>query len=229
VPVLAEILSDLDVPAVMRATGIRRPDASESRMAAITTDLIEAVRNTDLLEPAMTSRRYLISGFTESGITLGGGVTLHGEALRECCAEALELAVMVCTIGGGLEQKVDDFFADAEPLRSLILDTIGNLALESVVSQGCAQIRREVLPAGYQSGGPVFPGEAGFPITEQPQLLSLADAAWTGISLTHGGMMLPRKSLSMVIGIGPEMKSGVTAHSCDRCQQRGRCHHQVLA
>jgi hypothetical protein len=69
----------------------------------------------------------------------------------------------------------------------------------------------------------------GFPITEQWQMLNLVPAGEIGVSLTPIGMMMPRKSISMVIGMGSEMPTWTQAEVCARCNLRKTCPYKIHA
>jgi len=67
----------------------------------------------------------------------------------------------------------------------------------------------------------------GFPIGEQPQLLKLAAAANIGVSLTAAGVMVPRKSASAVIGLGPGMPAWTKTGECARCHLKETCRYRL--
>ena len=67
----------------------------------------------------------------------------------------------------------------------------------------------------------------GFPLTEQWNLLGLVNTDEIGVSLTASGVMVPRKSVSMVMGIGPKMTRWTEAEGCARCSLRKTCHYKV--
>jgi hypothetical protein len=48
-----------------------------------------------------------------------------------------------------------------------------------------------------------------------------------GVNLTSSGIMVPRKSASMVIGIGPQVKTWTRAEVCARCGLRNTCSYRI--
>jgi len=68
----------------------------------------------------------------------------------------------------------------------------------------------------------------GLPITEQPHLLTLTHAEEIGVSLTSSGIMVPRKSTSLVISIGGQMETWSQADICRRCNLAENCPYSVL-
>jgi hypothetical protein len=67
----------------------------------------------------------------------------------------------------------------------------------------------------------------GFPISEQWRLFELVPAEEIGVSLTPYGIMIPRKSISMVIGIGLQMTIWTQAEVCARCNLKETCLYRI--
>ena len=64
-----------------------------------------------------------------------------------------------------------------------------------------------------------------WPVEEgQPQIFRLLGEAGAAVRLTPSYMMIPRKSLTMIMGIGVEMKSA--GRTCDFCAMRESCRYQ---
>jgi cobalamin-dependent methionine synthase I len=88
---------------------------------------------------------------------------------------------------------------------------------------------QEAATRGYRTGGIISPGMPGFPVTEQKHLFELVPAREIGVSLTRGGVMVPRKSSSMLIGMGPQLKHETTAALCNRCRLQKTCQYRAPA
>jgi len=109
----------------------------------------------------------------------------------------------------------------------MILDGIGSTAVDMTALEALKLIASEVSSRGYEISSPVNPGMSGFPLTEQWNLLGLVNADEIGVSLTASGVLIPRKSTSMVIGIGPKMTRWTQAQVCARCSLRETCYYKV--
>jgi hypothetical protein len=138
-----------------------------------------------------------------------------------------ELAAVVGTIGPKLEKQVTEYNNQGEPLRGLLLDGIGSAAIDSLMQLACKFIAREASARGYQVSSPISPGMPGLPITAQQQLLEVASAREIEVNLTSSSMMVPRKSASMVIGIGPQMPTWTRAEVCARCNLNKTCPYRI--
>ena len=111
----------------------------------------------------------------------------------------------------------------------MLLDSIGSAAVDTLVPKILRIIAGEVAPRGYEISSPVNPGMPGFSVSEQWNLVKLAKAHAIGVSLTQSGMLVPRKSTSMVIGVGPKMTRWTQAQVCARCSLRKTCPYKVNA
>jgi cobalamin-dependent methionine synthase I len=152
---------------------------------------------------------------------------VHGPLLPSLFSEAKELAAVVCTIGHQLEREVADYFNRDKALQGLVLDGIGSAAVDSLIEKVCKLMTAEALSHGYQASSPISPGMPGFPITEQWQLIKMVPVQEIGVSLTSSGVMVPRKSASMVIGIGPHMRRWTRAEVCTRCHLKKTCPYRI--
>jgi hypothetical protein len=112
-------------------------------------------------------------------------------------------------------------------MQGTILDGIGSAAVDKLVSEVLRLIATEVSSRGYEISSPVNPGMPGFPLTEQWNMLELVKADEIGVRLTASGVLVPRKSTSMVIGIGPQMRRWTQAEVCARCTLRETCHYKL--
>jgi hypothetical protein len=80
---------------------------------------------------------------------------------------------------------------------------------------------------GLGSGMRAQPGQEGWSIWQQKVLFDLLPADDIGVRLTESCLMIPRKSVSFAIGMGPEMRPDRVA--CDFCSKRHRCQWRVEA
>jgi hypothetical protein len=133
--------------------------------------------------------------------------------------------VALCTIGAELERHAGNVMAE-DPANGMVLDGVGTAAVLSLANRFCNQIGSQARVTGLQTTLPLSPGVEGWPVEQgQPQIFRMIDADCIGVSLTSGYMMVPRKSLTMVIGIGEDMRSNESP--CDLCNLRDRCQYRT--
>jgi len=190
-------------------------------------ELLASLMKSCLLEPAVAYEFYAVRSMSDNQISLEGDEVLHGPLLPAIFPEAKELAVVLSTIGPRLEKQVTDYSRNGATMQGTILDGIGSAAVDKLVSEVLRLIATEVSSRGYEISSPVNPGMPGFPLTEQWNMLELVKADEIGVRLTASGVLVPRKSTSMVIGIGPQMRRWTQAEVCARCTLRETCHYKL--
>ena len=226
-PVVDNIPLTTSMEQVLRRQGIQDCLKLQPHLMVLLRELLSTVN--ELLEPAIAYDSYSITDVRHDRLRLEDGTVLCGSLLPSLLAQARELAAVVCTIGPHLEEKVASYFGENEPLRGLVLDGIGSAAVDRLTQEACQLINREALSCGYKASSPLSPGMTGWPISEQWHLFRLVPAEQIGVHLTSSAMMVPRKSISMVIGIGPAMPTWKQAEVCDRCGLKETCPHKVHA
>jgi hypothetical protein len=156
-------------------------------------------------------------------ILLEESTVLTGELVVRFLAGAERVSVAICTIGTELEEMSSSYLND-NPLLAMALDGLGNAAVEALGQQVCRRIGQRAKEDGLETSGSLSPGEPDWTVDiGQPQLFSLLDAGRAGVRLTEGGMMIPRKTISFVVGIGSHMKQ---TSPCDSCSMNKKCRYR---
>ena len=226
-PVIRDIPLSLKTGAVLRRQGLGGKAKVRPEIKSLTLELLASTESEHLLEPAAACEYYPVTGMSGVQISLEGDKAVHGPALPALFLEAKELAVIICTIGPKLEKQASGYTKNGQALRGMLLDGIGSAAIDTLIPETLRIIAKEVSARGYEISSPVNPGMPGFPMSEQWDLLELTKAHKIGVSLTPSEILVPRKSVSMVIGIGPRMTRWTQAEVCARCSLRETCPYKV--
>jgi hypothetical protein len=226
-PVIRDIPLNLKAGAVLRRQGLGGKARVRPEIKKLTQELLASIERKHLLETAVAYEYYPVTGMNRDQISLEGGKAVHGPALPALFPEAKELMVLVGTIGPRLEKQASGFTKSGQALRGMLLDGIGSAAVDTLIPEAIKPIVAEVASRGYEISSPVNPGMPGFPMTEQRNLTEMCQAHEIGVSLTHSGILVPRKSVSMVVGIGPRMTRWTQAEVCARCSLSETCVYKI--
>ncbi len=227
-PVINDIRLNLKKNEVLRREGFRGYSIVRPEIKSLVEELLKELNNTNLLEPTTAYEIYPVTGIDPDRVTLEGDAAINGSLLPSTFPEAKEIAAVVCTIGPGLEKQVTAYSKSGETLRAMLLDGMGSAAVDMLAIETSRLIFGDASKRGLQASSPVNPGMPGLPITEQWNLLELARAGDIGVSLTSSGTMVPRKSTSLIIAIGPKMKRWTQAEICAGCNLRETCPYSVI-
>ena len=176
-----------------------------------------------LLHPIALTREIAIREHRHERILLENDARVTGPLVTRHLAGAQRLVAVVCTIGAELENAVT-YLLGEDSLFALALDGLGNAAVESLSQQVCARIGLQIQAEALTVSTPLSPGSPEWPVEiGQPQIFALLDPSRAGITLTSGGMMVPKKSMSFVVGIGPDLSpTGL----CALCSMKETCRYQ---
>ncbi|MEJ5224245.1 MAG: hypothetical protein WHV44_07295, partial [Anaerolineales bacterium] len=178
-----------------------------------------------LAAPVAAYQRLGVKKVLHDVVILENGGKLSGPLVARMLAPARAVIAAVCTIGPALE-TLSLQALESDPPLSLALYGVGSAAVEALSRAVCRHFGEQAAAQGWQSTAPLSPGLEGWPLAAgQAEIFALVpEAAQIGVTLLPSSVMLPRKSVSLVIGLGP----GVDAQStvCDFCAARQACRHR---
>lgn len=160
----------------------------------------------------------------------GGSVRIRdaefqGKILSKVLRGSIMAAVCVGTIGIDIDDEIERLNSKGDTVSALILDTMGILALMRARISFLSELYdREARPRDFSMTPPYGPGQCSWDIREQRELFTLLDADSVGVKLTESCLMIPKKSVSGIIGLGPEGEvfDKIPCDVCDRLDCHGR-------
>ncbi len=223
-PLLENWEFDVDVDMVLRGQGVD-PEVIRRNRPALAAYAEEAiVEGMPLLDPRVVYREYAVLGVEHDRLLLEGGASLRGPLVVQHLATAERVVIMLCTIGARLEEHASQV-SNEDMLRGLALDGVGSAAAEALATAACKQFEEQAAEQGLHATLPLNPGMEGWSVEEgQAQIFALLDSAEAGVTLSAGVMMIPRKSLSLVLGFSRQ--AAAPARPCDYCTLRESCRYQ---
>lgn len=222
-PLLRDWDLPLDVDQVLRAQGAD-PAVLRARRPALVDAAEQALQEgLAYLAPVAAYRELAVESLRHERLFLTGGV-LTGPLVAQHLRSAQQVVVLACTIGDALERVISEAMSE-DPVRGLALDGLGSAAAEGLAAAAAAHFEDQARAQGLHTTIPLSPGMVGWPVEQgQAEIFSLVDGGEAGISLTSGGMMVPRKSISLVLGVGKDVAA--EGRSCDFCNLRETCRYQ---
>ena len=221
-PTITDFQPSLDVTHVLQGQGVD-PARARPRVVAVAREVLDEAQA--LLAPAALYTTLPVRDFQHQRVALEGGAVFTGSLVARALAGATEIDLAVCTIGPALEEHVDALLTAGHPVQAMAFDGAGVAALGEVSRMVVARIRDEASARGLGTGMRASPGQEGWSLEQQRVLFDLVPAEEIGIRLTESCLMLPRKSVSFVVGLGSEMRPD--AVTCDFCSKRERCSWRV--
>jgi len=214
---------DLSTDEIIRGQGMDSQIVHAEKPLLLAAAERAKIEGISLLHPLAIIQEIGIREHRHNRIVLEDDFELTGALVTSHLGNAQKIYASICTIGKELETVVSDLL-EKDPLYALAMDGLGNATVESLSQQICAHIGEQILAGAMTASAPLTPGNPGWPVEiGQSEIFALLDPSRCGITLTTGGMMVPKKSMSFVVGIGPEMP---TTDMCVICNLKNTCRFQ---
>lgn len=161
-----------------------------------------------------------ISSFTPDSIKLDSYSKLSGAALSSYMTGADHVYIFLVTIGSSLEDEASRLMKIGETLSGYMLDRAASIAVENLAEALELKIRKDYEGKEKSVSMRMSPGYCNWPIKEQVELDWLLDYSKIGVRLTENCMMIPRKSISGLIGIGAKGHFVRKKSQCMACNKK---------
>lgn len=173
-----------------------------------------------LVRPKSARITKKITAIKENYFNIEGPAVFSSTYLARHIKKSKEVSIFLVTIGKDLEEAASKAMASGEYLHGWILDRIGSLAVESLAEDTEKKLRASYKSKKKSVSARFSPGYCDWPIEEQYKLAKILDFSRAGVRLTDGCMMVPKKSISAIVAIGPEDAFGQKKSQCGICSQK---------
>lgn len=205
----------IDGRQVLRLQGYKQ--ATDVPTREVLDILEEALREANaLVRPGYLIERFPVTAVSEVAVELAGDTRLAIAGAARRWGPIGEVGLGVCTIGEALERRVDELMARRELPVAFMLDSAGWVALETVAREVGNWVCNRLMAEGTKATPRLSPGFTGWDIWDQRVLFRVLPAERIGVRINEYCVMIPGKSLSFGMGLGPDVRVDQT-HKCRRC------------
>ena len=133
--------------------------------------------------------------------------------------------LFAATIGSRIEEKIRRAQVN-DVLMAAILDACASVCIEAAADMYMKSLSDEYKNKGLYLTDRFSPGYGDFPVEKQHELLKLCDAQRKiGLYVTESSILVPRKSITGVVGVSDTPKRGRLA-GCESCVLKGKCEYR---
>jgi hypothetical protein len=211
----------VEVDDILRAQGAN-PEIIRARRPAILEMTEKAIQlGLQKARPMGWIKSVDIQSSRHDRFILADGLVVKGDLLMNQLGGATRIIFAIGTLGMALDQQISASMQE-DASFGFTLDTFGSFLAGALSHQLENQIRSDIGTAPAQSVSlALSPGLIGWPVDEgQPQIFKVIQPDPKLVHLSASSQMIPRKSISFIIGIGCPSGSG---SPCDFCDLRERC------
>jgi hypothetical protein len=138
-------------------------------------------------------------------------------SLGRFLAHARLVATFIVTIGSAIERLSRGWLRNGQVMRGVTADALATEYAEAAARRCQNEIRAWALSQGLEITPRYSPGYCGLHVTQQVPLFASLPARRINVRLNASCLMVPLKSVSGLIGIGPAEQVGPTGYPCETC------------
>lgn len=207
---------------IHRLLGLRTGHAGHRRWFEALDELLKTLPR--LMRPRAVYRLDPVRRLDARRLELESNVVLEGSVGR-FLEHSTHVATFIATIGSAVERLSRRWLRRGQVMNGAIADAIASEAAEAVAQACQDDVRAWATERGMDVTPRYSPGYCGLNVRQQAAVFAGLPARLVNVRLTPSSLMVPIKSVSGLIGVGPaELVSpaGYPCRYCDHphCMQR---------
>ncbi len=222
---------DPDRQLIYKLAHIQPERPAHARWVALVEQLVEELR--PLMRPRGIFRVDHVAALERRRIVLSSGAAYEG-AVGAFLKHSTMLATFVVTIGSAVERLSRGWLKAGKVMQGAIADAIASQCADAAGELLCNEVRRWAQERGCDTTPPYSPGYCGMTVRQQIPLFASLPTRRINVHRTASCLMLPVKSISGLIGIGPADQVSPGGYPCEACthphcmQRRAPCNRELM-
>lgn len=210
--------NDIDIQNLLLNIGYGDGCQPPARIESLIDDYVENVYH--LIEPSYSYVVRDIMLVQGDCVVIDGPVIFRSRVIARLLEQCDRVVVLLVTIGNRLEEMVHLLAKDRLMLQATVLDAIGSAAVERLADFVRGRIGQMAGVHGFDISWRFSPGYCDWDVSQQNMVFLAMNGDCAGIHLTKEYLMLPRKSISGIIGIGRPDSNVESYNPCRTCNRR---------
>ena len=206
---------------VLRYLGYKNQEIQDDLNTLIDNCIEEAKK---ISKPLYTYKIFDVEVMPDKNIKiLGTNLVLKGRDIYNHLKDAKKCAIMAATLGVSMDNTIR-VLGKTNMTKSLILDSCSTEAIEKVCDKAEEEIKAIAKDEGYITNFRYSPGYGDLAIDIQPDIISILNANKSiGLTTTESCILLPRKSVTAIIGFLDKGSQIVNKRGCENCSSYHNC------
>lgn len=207
--------ADIDKQQVLYNIGYSTDCTPPARIESLINEYAE--HTCQLIEPSYSYVIRDIGLVRGASVVIDESVTFQSQVIARLLEQCEKVAVLTLTIGHRLEEMVCSLSEDGLIVQAAVLDAIGSELVETVAGFVQDKVNKVARAEGLCTSQRFSPGYCDWHVSQQEMVFRVMNGDSAKIRLTEGFLMLPRKSMSGIIGIGPANSDIENYNPCKTC------------
>ena len=200
-PVVRDVAMGLTAREVLRHKQAKKYTKASPALKDTFVELVHRVQEERLLEPAIAYQVHSLSDVLHEERRGGGNAPRRSAIWWPLPPGGDPFAAVVCTIGPRLEEEASDYFENRRFGHALLLDSIGDIALEALVRQAHWLVSCEAAASALVVEDTPRSTVLGSCKPGEWHPLSLAAGEQIGVTVSARGLVFPRKSACTLVDL----------------------------
>ena len=152
----------------------------------------------------------------------GSDLILSGEDILSHLHKAKKCIIFAATLGANAEMQIN-LFQKTDMEKAVVFDAVCDAFIENFADGYCEELRKQFEKNGLYINTRFSPGYGDFSIEKQKDIITaLRSDKLIGLTVTDSFILLPRKSITALIGVFDTPPTG-KASGCESCNMHDRC------
>jgi len=205
---------EIDKKEVLRYMGYKNQIIDDNMTLLIDECCLEMI---DICRESSVYEIFDIERKNDQLFLLGSTLILKDSDIKNLLAHSKKCVVMAATLGTTVDSRIS-YYSRFNITKGLIMDACATTAIEYLCDELQNVVMQNALKDGLHITTRYSPGYGNFSINNQLEILNVLDAyKKIGLSVTENSIMLPRKSVTALIGLS-KMVSPKPQVSCKSCK-----------
>lgn len=166
-------------------------------------------------EPKSIHRRFNVS-ITDDDFIEAAGISMHSKNLAKNLRGCEEVIFFAATLGVGVDRLLSKYIK-LDMAKAAVIQATAAAMIEDFCNKKQREIEHAVVEEGLYVRPRFSPGYGDLSLEVQPVFLQIINAGkLIGITLSEGGIMIPEKSVSAIMGLS-RVNQKCHIEGCEAC------------
>lgn len=219
---LADYRFDLDINSVLNFMGYNDPAKARSKIRDVA--LVEMTRANEWSDSWGAAVEVPLCGIQDDEIYLkkaAAQVKLKSTQLPKILRKSDAVSILLVTAGRKVTDESRRLMAAGKMTQALAVSAVGSAMVVDLMKELTRQVFQSAQKRGYGTTLRVGPGYTGWHLNDQSTLFAFYEDENIPVTLNHGVMMEPEKSLLGMVGMTPGGKEAPEIEPCRICDLKG--------
>ncbi|MDY6836239.1 MAG: vitamin B12 dependent-methionine synthase activation domain-containing protein [Chloroflexota bacterium] len=216
-PDQSEIDIDIDVKNVYSHMGYAVDCIPSPKISSLVNDYVENAQ--DLIQTSYSWAVRDVQGVYGSSVFLDDSIVFESEVISGLLELSQKVAVFVVTIGDQLEVLAESLAEEKHILQATVLEAAGSEAVEKAADHIHCKVGEYADCHDLVISRRFSPGYCDWDIEQQRMVFRAVGDDNLGVDLMDSCLMVPRKSISGIIGIGTQDANLDKYNPCRTCSR----------